>query len=137
MIRRLIALVALPVFLLASAQAQDWRSRYPELVVAAAPAENPTAIVTRWTPVAEYLSRELGVKVTIRPANDYAAVIEGQRAGNIHVAQYGGAGYARAAITGVATDPFLVQVNNDGTKGYYSVFFVKKDSPYRTIADLK
>ena len=137
MIHRRAAFVVIPLLLAASAQAQDWKSKYPELVVAAAPAENPTAIITRWTPVAAYLSHELGVKVTIRPANDYAAVIEGQRAGNIHIAQYGGAGYARAAITGVATEPFLVQVNNDGTKGYYSVFFVRKDSPYRTIADLK
>lgn len=136
MIRRLTAFV-LPLLLAASAQAQDWKSKYPELVVAAAPAENPTAIVTRWTPIAAYLAHELGVKVTIRPANDYAAVIEGQRAGNIHIAQYGGAGYARAVITGVATEPFLVQVNGDGTKGYYSVFFVKSDSPYRTFADLR
>jgi phosphonate transport system substrate-binding protein len=136
MIHRLTAFV-LPLLLAASVQAQDWKSKYPELVVAAAPAENPTALVTRWTPVADYLGRELGVKVTIRPANDYAAVIEGQRAGNIHIAQYGGAGYARAVITGVATEPFLVQVNNDGSKGYYSVFFVRKDSAYQTVADLK
>jgi phosphonate transport system substrate-binding protein len=136
MIKRLTVFL-LPLVLAASAHAQDWKSKYPELVFAAAPAENPTALVTRWTPAADYLSRELGVKVTVRVANDYAAVIEGQRAGNIHIAQYGGAGYARAVITGVATEPFLVQVNNDGTKGYYSVFFVKKESPYRTIADLK
>jgi phosphonate transport system substrate-binding protein len=136
MIHRLTTIV-LPLLLAAAAQAQDWKSKFPELVVAAAPAENPTALVTRWTPVAGYLGRELGVKVTIRPANDYAAVIEGQRAGNIHIAQYGGAGYARAVITGVATEPFLVQVNKDGSKGYYSVFFVRRDSAFQTIADLK
>ena len=28
-------------------------------------------------------------------------------------------------------------MNNDGTKGYYSVFYVKKNSPYQTIQDLK
>src|SRR5215813_12274726 len=67
MIRRLTAFVVLPLLLVVSAQAQDWKRKYPELVVAAAPAENPTAIVTRWTPVAAYLARELGVKVTIRP----------------------------------------------------------------------
>ena len=40
----------------------------------------------RWTPFVAYLSKELGVKVNLRIANDYAAVIEGQRAGNIHIA---------------------------------------------------
>ena len=137
MIGRLTTLVAIAMLLSAPTLAQDWKSKYPELVVAAAPAENPTAIITRWLPVADYLAKEFGVKVTIRPANDYAAVIEGQRAGHIHIAQYGGAGYARAVITGVATEPFLVQMNKDGSKGYYSVFFVKKDSPYQGITDLK
>jgi phosphonate transport system substrate-binding protein len=28
-------------------------------------------------------------------------------------------------------------VNNDGTVGYYSVFYVRADSPYKTIEDLK
>ena len=28
-------------------------------------------------------------------------------------------------------------MNADGSKGYYSVFYVKKDSPYNSIADLK
>ena len=137
MVAKLKFLFAIPLLLTAPSYAEDWKAKYPELVVAAAPAENPTAIITRWLPVADYLSKELGIKVTIRPANDYAAVIEGQRSGNIHVAQYGGAGYARAVITGVKTEPFLVQVNNDGSKGYYSVFFVKNDSPYKAIADLK
>src|SRR5262249_60851923 len=50
MIHRLIALVVLPVLVLASAQAEDWKSKFPELVVAAAPAEQPTAGVRRWTP---------------------------------------------------------------------------------------
>ena len=34
--------------------------------------------------------------MTLRVANDYAAVIEGQRAGNIQIADYGPASYARA-----------------------------------------
>lgn len=137
MTARLKLLIALGLLLAAPAKAQDWKAKYPELVVAASPAENPTAAVTRWTPVAEYLSKELGVKVIVRPANDYAAVIEGQRSGHIHVAHYGGAGYARAAITGVKTEPFLIEVNHDGSKGYYSVFYVKKGSPYQAITDLK
>ena len=28
-------------------------------------------------------------------------------------------------------------MNNDGTVGYYSVFYVRADSPYKTIEDLK
>ena len=64
-------------------------------------------------------------------------MIEGQRAGNIHIASYGSASFARARLTGVKTEPFANDVNADGTTGYYSVFYVRADSPYKTIDDLK
>ena len=81
-----------------AAQAQGYRTTYPELVFAKVPDENASGTSDRWTPLANYLSKELGVKVTLRIANDYAAVIEGQLAGNIHIAMYGPASYAREAI---------------------------------------
>ena len=121
----------------AAARAQDWKSKYPELVFAVVPAENATGVVDRWTPFVDYLSRELGTKVTLRVANDYAAVIEGQRAGNIQIAYYGPASFARARIVGVKTDAFAIDVNSDGSKGYYSVFYVLAKSPYQKIEDLK
>ncbi len=74
----------------AGARAQSsWQGRFPELVYAIIPAENASGVTERWGPFAEYMSRALGTKVTLRIASDYAAVIEGQRAGNIHIAQYG------------------------------------------------
>jgi phosphonate transport system substrate-binding protein len=75
--------------------------------------------------------------VTLRVANDYAAVIEGQRNGTIHIAGYGPASYARAVVTGVKVEPFCTTVNGDGTVGYYSVFYVRNDSPFKSIDDLK
>ena len=120
-----------------SASAQSWKSAYPELVLAVIPAENASGVNDRWASFTAYLSNQLGVKVTLRVANDYAAVIEGQRAGNIHIGYYGPASFARALVTGVKITAFAIDVNSDGSKGYYSVFYVKKDSPYRTIQDLK
>ena len=108
-----------------------------EIVFAAVPAENASGVSDRMAPFIAYLSKEIGVKVTLRIANDYAAVIEGQRAGNIHIGGYGPASFARARLTGVQTDAFIIDVNNDGTKGYYSVFYVLASSPYKTIDDLK
>jgi phosphonate transport system substrate-binding protein len=120
-----------------SAQAQDWKAKYPELVLAVIPAENASGTVDRYTPLADYLSKELGTKVTLRVANDYAAVIEGQRAGNIQIAMYGPASYARAVLTGVGTEPLVVPRHSNGLTGYYSVIYVKADSPYKSIDDLK
>jgi phosphonate transport system substrate-binding protein len=122
---------ALPV------RAQSYKQAYPELVFAVVPAENASGVTDRYQPFTAYLSKQLGTKVTLRVANDYAAVIEGQRAGNIHIGYYGPASFARALVTGVKTTAFVIDVNSDGSKGYYSVFYVKKDSPYQKVEDLK
>ncbi len=58
------------------------------------PAENASGVSDRYAPFMDYLSKELGVPVKLRIANDYAAVIEGQRAGNIQIACYGPASYS-------------------------------------------
>src|SRR6266436_9093087 len=134
--RRLIlstSLAAGTLALAGAAHAQDWKAKYPELVMAIIPAENASGVSDRYAPFVEYLAKELGTKVTLRVANDYAAVIEGQRNGSIHIAGYGPASYARAVVTGVKVDPFCTTRNNDGTVGYYSVFYVRSDSPYQTM----
>jgi phosphonate transport system substrate-binding protein len=125
------AALATPAF------AQDWKAKYPELIFGIIPAENASGVVERYTPFVNYLSKELGTKVTLRIANDYAAIIEGQRAGNIHIGMYGPSAFARALMTGAKVDAFAIETNLDGTKGYYSVFYVKKDSPYQKVEDLK
>jgi len=136
--RSLIACAATLLFAsTCGAFAQDWRAKYPELTFSVVPSENASGVIERYTPFMDYLSRSLGVKVNLRIANDYAAVIEGQRAGNVHIASYGSASFARALITGVKVDAFGIDVNADGSKGYYSVFYVKKDTPFKSIEDLK
>jgi phosphonate transport system substrate-binding protein len=136
--RALLTSIAGVVFLGGAAQAQSWKAQYPELVFAVVPAENASGVGDRYEPWIEYLTKELGVKVTLRIANDYAAVIEGQKAGNIHIAYYGPASLSRAVkVTNGGVEPFVTTINQDGTVGYYSVAYVKTDSPYRRIEDLK
>jgi phosphonate transport system substrate-binding protein len=135
--RRSIIALAATAALAGPAIAQDWKAKYPELVFAVVPAENASGVSDRYAPFVAYLSKELGTKVTLRIANDYAAVIEGQRAGNIHIGYYGPASFARALLTGVKTDAFIIDVNSDGSKGYYSVFYVLNKTPYQKIEDLK
>ncbi len=127
----LAAALATPAF------AQDWKAKYPELIFAIVPAENAAGVTERYTPFVNYLAKELGTKVTLRIANDYAAIIEGQRAGNIHIGMYGPSSFARALMTGAKIEAFAIETNLDGTKGYHSVFYVKKDSPYQKVEDLK
>jgi phosphonate transport system substrate-binding protein len=125
-------------FAASSAAAQEWKAKYPELVMALVPAENATGVLARVGPFAEYLTRELGVKVTLRVANDYTAVIEGQKNRQIHIGQYGPGSYARAnAVSNGNVIPFVTLRNSGGVIGYYSVMYVRADSEYRSVADLK
>lgn len=133
----LVALGASPAGLATAARAQAWKSRYPEIVLAIVPAENASGVTDRWGPFVTYLSRELGTKVTLRVANDYAAVIEGQRSGHIHIGVHGPASFARARLNNVKIDAFAIDVNGDGSKGYYSVFYSLAKSPFQKIEDLK
>ncbi len=136
--RSVLGLVAGAVALSATgAVAADWKAQYPEIVFGKIPDENASGTMDRYGPLMDFLSKEIGTKVTLRIAQDYAAVIEGQRAGQIHIGYYGPASYARAVMVGAKIEPVAIEVNEDGTKGYYSVFYVKKDSPYTKIEDLK
>lgn len=118
--------------------AQDWKAKYPEIVIAVVPAENASGVVDRFAPFVKYLEKEIGVKVTLRVANDYTAVIEGMKNRQIHVGFYGPGSYARAyAVSGGNTVAFGTTQNQDGSIGYYSVVYVKASSPYKTLDDLK
>lgn len=116
----------------------DWRAKYPELVIAIVPAENASGLVDRYGPFNAYLSKALGVKVTLRIASDYAAAIEGQRAGNIHIAFYGPSSYVRAwTVTKGGVEPFVTTINSDGSVGFYSVAYVRSGDPAQKLEDLK
>jgi phosphonate transport system substrate-binding protein len=135
--RRTLAGAALALALASPAAAQDWKEKVPELTLAVIPAENASGTSDRYAPLTEYLTKTLGVPVRLRIANDYAAVIEGQRAGNIQIAFYGPASFARAVMTGVKIEPIVNQKHETGVSGYYSVVYVLASSPYKTMDDLK
>jgi phosphonate transport system substrate-binding protein len=130
--------IAAPAAGPARAQEGDWRRRWPELVFVGGAAENASGITERFGPFVAYLSRELGVKATLRLVNDYAAIIEGQRSGQIHIALHGGSSYVRAyAVTNGGVEPFVTNVAQDGSTGYYAVAYVRADDAARSLADLK
>ncbi len=139
--RRYLIGAALAGFALAgavgTASAEDWKTKYPELAIAVIPAENASTTADRYQPLADYLSKQLGVPVKLNIATDYAAVIEAQRAGNAQIAFYGPASYARAVITGVPVVPVAVARHSNGLTGYYSVIYTLASGPYKTIDDLK
>ncbi|WP_439574697.1 phosphonate ABC transporter substrate-binding protein [Phreatobacter sp.] len=135
--RRLVLAAAATLALAAPVLANDWRRTHPELVFSIIPSENSGGVLDRYGPFVAYLSSELGVKVTLRIANDYAAVIEGLRTGQVHFAHLGPSAYARAAIvTEGAVEPLVTMANSQGAIGYYSVLYVRTGDSARTVQDL-
>ncbi|PZN96234.1 MAG: phosphonate ABC transporter substrate-binding protein [Hyphomicrobiales bacterium] len=133
-----LAAAGLAASLATPAFAQDWKAKYPEIVYATVPAENASGVTERFAPFIAYLSRELGVKVTLRVANDYAAVIEGQRAGNIHIGDYGPSSYIRAhTVSNGGVEAFATMRADDGSTGYYSVAYAKSSAPGSKLEDFK
>ncbi|MGL4439188.1 MAG: phosphonate ABC transporter substrate-binding protein [Bosea sp. (in: a-proteobacteria)] len=121
-----------------AAFAQDWRTRFPEIVFAAVPAENASGTLEKHKGFVEYMTRELGVKVVIRIASDYAAVIEGQRAGSIHFAEHGPSSYVRAyTVTNGGVEAFATPLDAAGNTGYFSVAYAKTSAAGAKLEDFK
>mgnify|MGYP001388137036 FL=1 len=136
--RRFILAPAAATLLAAPAGASDWRGQYPEFVFSIIPSENAGGVLNRYEPLMQHLSTVLGVKVTLRVANDYAAVIEAMRSGQVHVAHFGPSAYARAyQVTNGDVEPFATAMNSAGAVGYYSVLYVRANDKAQSIQDLK
>jgi phosphonate transport system substrate-binding protein len=138
MTRTVILAVAATALTTTASFAQDWKVRYPELVYGVVPAENASGVTERMGPWIAYLSKELGVKVTLRIASDYAAVIEGQRAGSIHIGDHGPSSYIRAhTVTNGGVEAFASMRAVDGSTGYYSVAYAKTSAAGTKLEDFK
>lgn len=84
------------------------------------------------------IEAELGVPVKVFTPADYDGVIQGLLGGTIDYAWLGASGYAKIFLT----DPEAVEVkltkqNLDGSTGYYSIGFARKDSGITSMDDAK
>jgi phosphonate transport system substrate-binding protein len=115
--------------------ASSWAAEpVKELRVSAIPDENPTELSRIYAPFAEYLSKELNLKVTYIPVVDYAATVEGLAAKKLDMVWYGGFTYVQARKrTGDAVP--LVSREEDLT--FHSKFITRKDTGITKLADLK
>lgn len=141
--RRLIAAAALAAAVLsplaAGAQAK-WQDKYKgtDMVIAITPSENAAGTVERYTGLANYLTRETGTPWVLKVVADYAAAIEAQKAGSIHVVYYGPGSYVIARrVSNNGVEAFATNQSQSGATGYYAVLWVKKGTPFQTIQDLK
>ena len=112
------------------------RADVPDVLkVSAIPDENPNEILRIYTPFAEYLSRELGMKVHFTPVVDYAATVEGLAARKLDLVWYGGFTSVQAVRRTNGTAKRLVLRQEDAE--FKSVFIAKPGSGIKGLEDLR
>lgn len=108
------------------------------LVFAAVPSENSQSLQSQYENLVSLLETELDTTVEFQNATDYAAVIEGQRAGKIDLAVYGPFSYKIAKDGGVPIEPIASGVTEKGGQpGYHSTAWTRPGSDITSIADLR
>jgi len=130
------ALIALLVLVFAfSAMAED--KKWPkELKFGAIPVASQASMNDTFGYLAGHLSKSLNMKVELKKSSDYAAVIAGMQFGHIDCAYFGPKSYVEAARRAKA-EALVIEVGQDGSKGYKGTIITKADSGLKSIESLK
>ena len=99
------------------------------------PEEAATEQVRKFTPLATYLEKKLGLKVEFTPVSDYPAAVEALVNKKVDLVWFGGFTHVQAQLRSGGKIVPIAQREED-TK-FQSVFIAKTDSGIKTLADLK
>jgi phosphonate transport system substrate-binding protein len=99
------------------------------------PEEVATEQVRKFTPIASYLEKKIGMKVEFTPVSDYPAAVEALVNKKVDLVWFGGFTYVQAQIRSGGKIVPIAQREED-TK-FQSVFIAKTDSGIKTLGDLK
>lgn len=105
------------------------------LRVTTIPEEAATEQVRKFTPLASYLEKALGMKVEFTPVNDYPAAVEALVNKKVDLVWFGGFTHVQANLRSGGKIVPIAQREED-TK-FQSVFIAKTDSGIKTLADMK
>jgi phosphonate transport system substrate-binding protein len=114
-----------------------WTSLHAQQVfrVTTIPEEAATEQVRKFTPLAAYLEKRLGMKVEFTPVSDYPAAVEALVNKKVELVWFGGFTHVQAQLRSGGKIVPIAQREED-TK-FQSVFIAKTDSGIKALADLK
>lgn len=132
---------AVAVFSAKTAQADEyiggWQKDYPVVSYGVISVETATETLKSQKKFVAYASKELGVKFKLFTAAEYAGIVNGLAAGQVHVGWLGASSYASTYMDCKCVEPIAGAQNLQGGMGYNSVLIVLADSPYKKYEDLK
>jgi phosphonate transport system substrate-binding protein len=115
------------------AASADWPK---QLNLGLIPTESSDNITERFDNLAKYLEKKLGLEIKTQVSTDYAGVITAMQFKHVDVAYFGPKSYVEAADRAGA-EALVMEVAEDGTKGYKGVIITKKDSPITNMEQAK
>ncbi|WP_257203227.1 phosphate/phosphite/phosphonate ABC transporter substrate-binding protein [Corynebacterium cystitidis] len=99
------------------------------ITFAAVPSESSTSLESSFENITTLLEQETGAHVEFQNASDYAAVIEGMRAGQIDIASFGPFSYVIAKDSGVSMKAAASPTHDPNeAPSYTSLAYVKSDN---------
>ena len=107
----------------------------PALVMAFVPSQQAQTVLVSAKPIADYVSKEVGVPITAQVPTSYAAVTEGMTSGNVDIAWVGPLDYVIGHDKNGA-EPVTKSVRK-GVAGYNAFIISRKGSGINGIKDLK
>ena len=111
----------------------DWPK---ELKFGLIPTESSDNITERFGNLAQYLEQKLEIPVKLQVATDYAGVITAMQFKHVDLAYFGPKSYVEAADRANA-EALVMEVAEDGSKGYKGVIITKKESAIKSMDDAK
>lgn len=136
--RAIAALAAASTMIGIGSASADWRDELPVFRIGILGGELQAMQLRDHACLKARTEQALGVPVELFASRDYTGVYEGLHAGSLDAAGMGAAGYAGLFLEDPdLVEPLVTVKQEDGALGYHSVLFVRADSPYRTIEDLR
>jgi phosphonate transport system substrate-binding protein len=99
------------------------------------PEEAATEQVRKFTPIANYLEKKLGMKVEFTPVTDYPAAVEALVNKKVDLVWFGGFTHVQASLRSGGKIVPIAQREEDTR--FQSVFIAKTDSGIKSLADMK
>jgi phosphonate transport system substrate-binding protein len=104
------------------------------LRISAIPDENPTELQRKFSKVAAYLEKEVGIKVQYTAVTDYAAVVEALAAKKIDLAWLGGFTFVQARLRTGNAIPIVQRAEDEK---FTSKIIASAASGIKSLSDLK
>ncbi|TVR85192.1 MAG: phosphate/phosphite/phosphonate ABC transporter substrate-binding protein [Spirochaetaceae bacterium] len=112
------------------------RSDWPEVVrIGVLPEEDQAVMIERYQPFLAHMEESLGVTVELFFGNDFAAMVEAMRAGDIEVSKFSPSAYVMAAERAGA-EAFVQGVRDASAPTYKSFIVARDDTGIDSVDDV-